>query len=412
LRIHFSFPLFSRGFTASCVLASAILSSASAQEAPQKPAEKPGEKVAAPAEPQNPAQFELLETKIRFEANGDSRKEVHARVHINSELGVRQFARLNFDYNRSFQSIEIPLVHITHPSGGTADILPSAITDNPNPAVINAPAYQDVRVKSVRILGLEPSDNLEYRVITTTTHHPLAPDFWLDHSFDRTGVVSQELFEIDVPASSKVQLRVAPEFPYEIVESENRTDARVAYLWHPKAPPKEPLAEQATDILLTTFPSWNALTRELALHFLPRAMSGDSLNSKTNELTRDAKSSDEKLQILYDFVSQKIRTVDLPLGALGFAVRPLNNIELSGYATQEEKAFLLTALCGQAEIAAGPVLVGAPDAASKSFPSPSLFSRVLVGVGKPVPLNGLIRVSKSRLWVPFNPTCAENVACF
>ena len=118
-------------------------------------------------------------------------------------------------------------------------------------------------------------------------------------------------------------------------------------------------------------------------------MSGDSLNSKTNELTRDAKSSDEKLQILYDFVSQKIRTVDLPLGALGFAVRPLNNIELSGYATQEEKAFLLTALCGQAEIAAGPVLVGAPDAASKSFPSPSLFSRVLVGVGKPVPLQWL-----------------------
>ena len=389
MRFHLSFPVFLRALAISCVLVSVIFSSAKAQQAPQKPSEQPTAKASTPAEPQNPAQFELLETKIRFEANGDSRKEVHARVHINSELGVRQFARLNFDYNRSFQSIEIPLVHITHPTGGTADILPSAITDNPNPAVINAPAYQDVRVKSVRILGLEPGDNLEYHVITTTTHHPLAPDFWLDHSFDRTGVVSQELFEIDVPASSKVQLRVAPEFPYEIVESENRTDARVAYLWHPKAPPKEPLAEQATDILLTTFPSWNALTRELALHFLPRAMSGDSLNSKTNELTRDAKSSDEKLQILYDFVSQKIRTVDLPLGALGFAVRPLNNIELSGYATQEEKAFLLTALCGQAEIAAGPVLVGAPDSAPKSFPSPSLFSRVLVGVGKPVPLQWL-----------------------
>src|SRR5256886_15771644 len=171
-----------------------------AQAAPEAPKEKPAAvPQERPVEPPNAAQIELLETKYRFEANGDSRKEVHALVKINSELGVRQFARLNFDYNRSFQSVEIPLVHITHASGGTADILPSAITDAPNPAVVNAPAYQDVRVKSVRILGLEPGDILEYRIITTATHHPLAPDFWLDHTFDHSGVVSQEFFDIDVP---------------------------------------------------------------------------------------------------------------------------------------------------------------------------------------------------------------------
>jgi len=167
-----------------------------------------------PAETEkNAAQIELLETKYRFEANGDSRKEVHTRVRINNELGVRQFARLNFDFNRSFQAIEIPLVRISHPSGGIADILPSAITDNPNPAVVDAPAYQDVRVKSVRVLGLQPGDLLEYHVITTTTHHPLAPDFWLDHSFDRSGIVSEEMFELDLPASPPVQIRVNPETP-------------------------------------------------------------------------------------------------------------------------------------------------------------------------------------------------------
>src|SRR6266403_2252443 len=107
----------------------------------EKPAEKSVEKAVTPEKAENPAQIELLESRYRFEANGDSRKEVHTRVHINNELGVRQFARLNFEYNRSFESVEIPLVHITHPSGGTADILPSAITDHPNPAVINAPAY-------------------------------------------------------------------------------------------------------------------------------------------------------------------------------------------------------------------------------------------------------------------------------
>src|SRR5215475_12092354 len=180
-----------------------------AQSAPEKPKpDAPPTSDQKPVEPPNAAQIELLETKYRFETNGDSRKEVHAVVKINSELGVRQFTRLNFDYNRSFQSVEIPLAHITHVNGGTSDILPSAITDAPNPAVEKFPAYHDVRVKSVRILGLQPSDSLEYRVITTTTHAPLAPDFWLDHSFDRTGVVSREIFQLEVPTALQLQPRV------------------------------------------------------------------------------------------------------------------------------------------------------------------------------------------------------------
>src|SRR5882672_4314188 len=174
------------------LLAGIAFAQAVAEEPQEKSAEasttKASEKI---EEPPNAAQIELLETKYRFEANGDSRKEVHAIVKINSELGVRQFARLNFAYNRSFQSVEIPLVHITHESGGTADILPSAITDAPNSAVEKFPAYQDIRVKSVRVLGLQPGDTLEYRVITITTKPPLAPDFWLGHSFDRTGVVTE-----------------------------------------------------------------------------------------------------------------------------------------------------------------------------------------------------------------------------
>jgi hypothetical protein len=335
------------------------------------------------AEPQTPAQIELLETKIRFETNGDSRKEVHTRVHINSELGVRQFARLNFDYNRSFESIDLPLVRITHPSGGTVDILPSAITDNPNPAVVDAPAYQDVRVKSVRILGLAPGDLLEYRVITAVTHHPLAPDFWLDHSFDLTGVVTEEHFEIDVPASRKVQLHVRPEFTYEIIESENRTDARVAYRWKRTGAPKEAAPEGFPDVILTTYSTWDQLSQKLVLGFLPRTISGDDVLAKTNELTQGAKFPADKLLAFHEFASQRIRTVDLPLGTLGFSPRQLKDIIASGYANPEEKAFLLVALCKQAGMSADPIFAGASVSVRELFPSPELFSRILVRVGKP-----------------------------
>src|SRR5467141_3832143 len=261
-----------------------------------KPAQKSAE--ASDKNAELPAQIELLETRVRFEANGDSRKEVHTRVHINNELGARQFSRLAFDFNRSFQQIELPLVRITHAGGGTVDILPSAISDQPNPAVVNAPAYQDVRVKSVRILGLAPGDLLEYRVITTVSHHPLAPDFWLDHSFDRTGVVTEEHFEIDVPASRKVQLHVQPEFTYEIIESENRTDARVVYRWKRSGAPREAAPEGFPDVLLTTYSTWDHFSQKLVRGFRPRALPGDDLHAKTSELTQGRKTSVERLEAL------------------------------------------------------------------------------------------------------------------
>ena len=107
---------------------------------------------------------------------------------------------MGFEYDRAFQTIEIPLVKISHANGGTSEILPSAITDVVNPAVEKFPAYQDLRVKAVRILGLQDGDTLEYRVITTTTKPPLAPDFWLEHTFDRSGQVQSEIYELELPA--------------------------------------------------------------------------------------------------------------------------------------------------------------------------------------------------------------------
>jgi hypothetical protein len=354
-----------------------------------------------------PAQIELLETHIRFESNGDSRKEVHTRVHINNGLGVGQFSRLAFDFNRCFQQIEIPLVHITHASGGTADILPSAITDQANPAVAHAPAYQDVRVKSIRILGLAPGDNLEYRIVTTTTHHPLAPDFWLDHSFDRTGVVSQEVFEIDIPASRRVEMRINPRTPATSIEKSGGTDSdRKLYRWQRSAttaasdsegPGKQPQSLEP-DVALSTF-SWELLSIRLDEKLTPGARALEQINSyeetlhelsrqrgvtlqltaKALELTRAARTKMQKLEALYDFVSQKIATIDLPVGSSGFAPQPPAEILSSGYATPEDKFVLFAALSSALDLGARASLTGYCN--SKGIARPSVFTHLLISAG-------------------------------
>jgi uncharacterized protein DUF3857 len=346
---------------------------------PTKPAPKSPE--AADKTPELPAQIELLETRVRFEANGDSRKEVHTRVHINNELGARQFARLSFDYNRSFQQIEFPQVRITHASGGTADILPSAVSDQPNPAVVNAPAYQDVRVKSVRILGLEPGDILEYRVTTTTTHHPLAPDFWLDHTFDRSGVASEETFELDLPASRQVQMHISTATPAAASAKSGTGDSeRVIYKWEVSSTRlldrKSNLSstDDTADIVVTTFESWSQLSMRLHQHL----NLGFTTAIWAKSLAQIGVSREPvPPPTLYNFVSRKFATIDLPLD---FAIpsRGASEILSSGYGRPEEKVKLLLILLLQNSPKYDILLYSSSKSPEAQLPRPSLFKGMVL----------------------------------
>lgn len=371
---------------------------AMAQGTQQKPAAEPtsksAEKADKPEKPVHPAQIELLETKVRFEANGDSRKEVHALVRINSELGVRQFAQLNFDFNRSFESVEIPMVHITHSGGGTADILPSAVTDRPNPAVVNAPAYQDVRVKSVRILGLQPGDTLEYRVVRTVSHHPLAPDFWLEHSFDRTGVVSNEIYEIDLPSSlladasgsRRIEMRVNPAIPAATrPASGTGSSARSIYRWQVSFPERGKQGQgsglEEPDITLGSFLAWGVLSQRLAGLFQPPSSEISAVSDKAIALVKTSVQPKEEIEALYNFVSREIATVDLPLDATGFRTRRPAEILSSSYASPEDKFVLLAALAAAVNLPLEAALSGSSPNLELQLPRPSLFSRVLTHWG-------------------------------
>jgi hypothetical protein len=323
-----------------------------------------------------PARIELLETRVRFEANGDSRKEVHTRVHINNELGAGQFARLAFDYNRSFQQVEFPLVRVTHSGGGTADILPSAISDQPNPAVVDAPAYQDVRVKSIRILGLAPSDTLEYRVVTTTSHHPLAPDFWLDHTFDRSGVTANEIFEVDFPTARKTQIHISPDTPPMPAESVGQVDeARSVYKWRRAFQPGDEtkVLTAAPDVVLTTFDSWRELADRLDSLCKSPQKADDSVAKKAVELTRTISDRTRKAEGLYDFVAQRIRTIDLSPGSTGFRSRSAAETLSSGYGTQLDKIRLLEQLRYDQESQVHTSFFASTARASQQLPLPSFL---------------------------------------
>jgi len=348
----------------------------------EEPAGKPPVTDARTEKPELPFQVQLLETHIQFEVNGDSRKTVHTIVKINNALGARQFARISFDYNRSFQQVEIPLVRIRHANGGTSELLPSAVTDVPNPAVEQYPAYQDVRVKSVRILGLQEGDTIEYRVITSTTKHPLAPDFWLEHSFDRSGQVVEEHYDLDLPATRQIDLRINPATPPTSKDTAGPVEnSRTVYRWSKiySAPQEGSSAADtaepgsvAPDVALAMF-SWELLATRLAELMVPGSkpvpeaagyaeLTGP-VRDKALALTRESRTALDRMKTLYEFVSTKIATVDIPLGA-------------TGYADGEDKYVLFAALGRAVNLRLDPALTGFCD--KKGLAVPGVFKHLVV----------------------------------
>jgi hypothetical protein len=379
----------------------------------QEPASKPNPTAAeqAPAQksprgPELPFQIQLLETQVRFEANGDSRKEVHTIVKIINILGAREFARISFDYDRAFQQIEIPLVRVSHANGGTSELLPSATNDVPNPAVEQFPAYHHVRVKSVRILGLQEGDTIEYRVITTTRKNPLAPDFWLEHTFDRSGQVLEEHYEIDLPNSRNVDPRINPATSSSSKETAGSGDAAyTVYRWtRTYSVPTDTAAAGAettpdvsgiADVGISTL-SWESLAARLAELLLPgskplresksheelirelsrRPEVAATIREKALSLTHQSKNDLERMKALYQFVSTKISTVDVPLGTTGFHSRPAADILNSGYATGEDKYVLLAALAMAANLRMDAALTGFCD--KQALAVPTAFKHLVV----------------------------------
>jgi hypothetical protein len=412
-----------------------------AQEPTARPADAPppSEKTTVPkyeAKPALPFQIQLLETHIRFESDGDSRKEVHTIVKINDPAGARQFSRLVFDYNRAFQQVEIPLVKISHANGGTSEILPSAITDTPNPAVQEFPAYHDVRVKSVRILGLQDGDTIAYRVVTTTTKHPLAPVFWLEHTFDRSGQVLEEHYEIDLPLEWHPEIRINSATPPTTEEdASSGANARKLYRWvrifsatggESSAAESSLDAQVPPDVSLSTL-SWEYLSFRLDELLLPGSQPLSKVKTyeefakeaerqpfvtaevgeKAYSLTKDSKNDLERLRAIYDFVSRQIRTVDLPLGATGFGVHPAVEVLKVGYANAEDKYVVFAALATALKLPQGVALTGFCD--KKALANPVKFRHLLISVHtaeKTYWLDPSLEVAPFGMFAPVPDKCA------
>ena len=115
-------------------------------------------------------------------------------------------------------------------------------------------------------------------------------------------------------------------------------------------------------LVVSTDPSWQHFSKWWAELVEPQMKATPEIKAKVAELTEDAKTQDEKIRALYNFVAQDIRYRGLGVGPrTGYTPRPAHETMTSRWGVCRDVSILLTSMLREAGVDAYPVITNAGD---------------------------------------------------
>ncbi len=335
---------------------------------------------------------EKISTRYRFEPDGTGRKEITARVRVQSEAGVQQWGQLQVGYNSANERIEIPYVRVLKEDGSVVKAGDDAVQDLSAPVEHEAPVYTDYRQKHVTVPGLRPGEILEYDLVTII-HTPLAAgQFWTEYEFDKSNIVLEEDLDVDVPISRQLKLKDKAGKEPKITEA----DGRRLYHWtsshleredddknkdgekdKDKKKKKHHPDDDRPDVQMTTFESWEQLGRWYASLEKDRRAPSPEVRAKAEELTKGLTTDLDKIEALYDFVSKNFRYVSLSLGVGRYQPHASSDVLHNQYGDCKDKHTLLASMLEAEGFHADSVLINSSRRLDPDVPSPSQFDHVI-----------------------------------
>jgi transglutaminase-like putative cysteine protease len=369
-------------FLVSCLLTLAFTGSISSQVLAQNlPPSSPLPSTVPKANAEEAAVIERILNRVRFENDGTEISETEAVVRIQSQAGVEEFGQLVFGYSSATEKLKIEYVRVRKPDGHTVETPESTAQDFAPDVLREAPMYSDYRQRHISVAALQPGDVLEYRTVTRVETPLAAGNFWYEYTFPKGVVVEEDRLEVNVPKERELKLKTPNRKP----ETQDSGDRRI-YTWvekniHPD--PDQAAAEEETprpDIQLTTFTDWKQVAQWYAKLQGERMTVDDNVKKQAAELTKGAKTPDEKARRLYDFVARNIRYVSISLGVGRYQPHPASEVMQNGYGDCKDKHTLFAALLREEGIQSYPVLIDSSRKLDPDVPSPAQFDHVITAI--------------------------------
>ncbi len=243
--------------------------------------------------------------------------------------------------------------------------------------------------------SLAPGDTIDltYRV---EDYHPgaLAQQFWAEWAFASPDTpVKLSRFALMVPAQMTFNTREHGTVPKPLVKETNGW--RLSE-WRMSDVPADLVEPSGTDFRdhgtwldILTIPDWHTIInwyRDLAD---PRCTPDETIRTKALELTQDAKTTEEKIQAIVNFVARQIRYQSMPFRFSQYIPTEGKQVLREHYGDCKDKAALVAALLAAIDVHAEMVLLnGRDDGITPYLPSPR-FSHAI----------NCIQTEKGPLWI-------------
>src|SRR5215472_8564137 len=340
-----------------------------------------------PAKPDYSGEAYVIEQHTEqwtFENDGTGTREDLARVHIQSEAGLRHYGVLIFSYQKATEMVDVDYVRVRKPEGTTISTPLDDFQDMPAEVTREAPFYSDVREKHFAVKGLSVGDVLEYRCHWNQTKALAPGQFWVNYQFSHDEVVLEEKLQVNVPRDRPVKFKSPSLTPVVTEQGRYRVYTWTSSSLEHKKPRMADLADfqihgkfPAVDVQLSSFKSWEEIGRWYDALQRDRIVASDEVRAKAAELTRTAKDDFSKTQAIYKFVRNEFRYIGVSFGIGRYQPHSAAEVLNNQYGDCKDKHTLLASLLSAAGVPAYPALISTARAVDPDVPSPAQFDHVI-----------------------------------
>lgn len=322
--------------------------------------------------------IENYRVAVRLENNGTMTREMTARIRMQSDAGVKEYGILEFGYNSANERLDIEYVKVIRPDGTGVTTPPANVQDVTSAITRAAPMYSDYREKHVVVQGLDAGDVLEYAV-QVKLFKPLIPgQFWFDFDFIKSEIALDEELVVNVPKGRKL-----------IVRSPGLTPAisgqggRRVYTW------KTANLKDETDetvraghlpppaVEITSFQNWAQVGSWWGRLEEQQDKPTAAIRTEALELTKNAATTEEKVEAIYKYVSEQYRYVSISFGVGRYKPHSAAEVLNNQYGDCKDKQTLLASLLQAVGLRAYPALLSTTNRIDPDVPSPGQFDHVV-----------------------------------
>jgi Domain of Unknown Function with PDB structure (DUF3857)/Transglutaminase-like superfamily len=310
----------------------------------------------------------INDQRVVYQPDGKFTNTAHVATLVLTQAGKASAATSSLYYTKDAEKMEVLSAQVIKPDGKVVAVSPKDIQDVEQSGEMN---IYDPQGRSMKVtfpdLAVGDVADITYRL---TRQLPTRENYFNDiFGFQSTEPMLEASYLVDGPKSLPLTAETYhPERASKIETTKQTVGDRIHYSWtvHNAAQLVPETAMDASTemptLVVTTDPSWQHFSQWWAKLTAPQLEATAEIKAKVAELTKGAKTPDDKIKALYDFVAQDIRYRGLGVGPrTGYTPRKASDTFTSRWGVCRDVSILLTSMLRESGFEAYPVLTNVGD---------------------------------------------------